>query len=407
MGSSKGGKGPELLAPAGDWEKLRYAVAYGADAVYLSGRRYGMRSSAGNFDDAGLEKAVAYCHERGVRVYVTVNVMPRPGDLEDLPRHIACIDRAGADAVIVADIGVLQLVRETAPRLRIHISTQANVVNQAAACMWHRLGASRIVLARELSMEEVAAIRRGTPPSLELEVFAHGSMCMAYSGRCVLSNYLTGRDANRGGCAQPCRWNYRLVEEKRPGEYFPVLEDDGGAYILSARDLCMAQHVRALAEAGVDCLKLEGRAKTFYYAAVVTGAYRRAIDLALQGKGADEAVLSELEKVSHREYSTGFYFGPGGQQWQTDGYLRGWDICATVQQDLGGGRVRLQQKNKCAEGDEVELLSPGRPARPFKLGPLTDAEGAGIPAANHPMMLFETVLPFDAPPFSIIRKKTN
>ncbi len=407
MNRNSGGRRPELLAPAGDWEKLRFAVAYGADAVYLSGKCYGMRSSAGNFDDDGLAKAAAYCHERGVQAYVTVNVMPRPGDLCDLPRHISAVDRAGIDAVIVADIGILQMVKDIAPRLRIHVSTQANVVNQAAARMWHNLGADRVVLARELSLEEIAAIRLDTPPSLELEVFAHGSMCMAYSGRCVLSNYLTGRDANRGGCAQPCRWNYRLVEEKRPGEYFPVFEDDGGAYILSARDLCMARHVRQLMAAGVDCLKLEGRAKTFYYAAVVTGAYRRAVDLALQEQGADEIVLSELDKVSHREYSTGFYFGPGQQQWQTDGYLRGWDICAVVQESTPGGRTRFQQKNKCAEGDEVELLSPGRPAQSFTLGPLFDAEGGRIPAAIHPMMLFETALPFAAPPFSIIRKKTD
>lgn len=396
----------ELLAPAGDMEKLRFAVAYGADAVYLSGQSFGMRAAAGNFDESELPQAVSYCHERGVRVFVTVNTMPRPGDLPDLPGHIAAIDRAGADAVIVADLGVCELVRRIAPRLRIHVSTQASVVNESAACAWHRLGASRIVLARELSIGEIAHIRAHTPPELELEVFAHGSMCMAYSGRCVLSNYLTGRDANRGACAQPCRWNYRLVEEKRPGEYFPVIEDDRGSTILSAQDLCTVQHLRELMEAGVDSLKIEGRAKTFYYAAVVTGAYRRALDAAAQGREPPPDVMSELDKVSHREYSTGFYFGRARQQ-LSDGYLRSWDVCACVLSCDESGRARLRQKNKCVTGDELELLMPGREAVAFTLGPMWDESGALIDAAPHPMMLFETVLPLPVPPYSILRKKNK
>ncbi len=396
----------ELLAPAGDREKLQFAVAYGADAVYLSGRRFGMRAAAGNFDDEELVQAVDYCHERGVRVFVTVNVMPRPGDLPDLPRHIGAIARAGADAVIVADLGVLELVRKTAPGLRIHVSTQANVINEAAACAWHRLGADRIVLARELSLREIAHIRRHTPPELELEVFAHGSMCMAYSGRCVLSNYLAGRDANRGACAQPCRWNYRLVEEKRPGQYFPVIEGEEGTTLLSSEDLCMIEYLRELAEAGVGSLKLEGRAKTFYYAAVVTNAYRRALDAALRGSPPPPGAVRELFKVSHREYSTGFYFGPAGQQYR-DGYTREWDVCAAVLDCAPNGRARLRQKNKCAPGEALELLMPGRDALPFTLGPLWDENGRPIAAAPHPMMLFETELPVCAPPFSILRKKIN
>ena len=397
---------PELLAPAGDMEKLRFAVAYGADAVYLSGKSFGMRAAAGNFDPDELAQAVRYCHDRNVRVFVTVNTMPRPGDLPGLPRHIAGIDRAGADAVIVADPGVCEMVRRTAPRLRVHVSTQANVVNEASACVWHRMGASRIVLARELSIGEIAHIRAHTPPELEIEVFAHGSMCMAYSGRCVLSNYLTGRDANRGACAQPCRWTYRLVEEKRPGEYFPVVEDERGSTILSAQDLCMAGHLRELTEAGVDSLKIEGRAKTFYYAAVVTGAYRRALDAAAQGKEPPPDVFRELDKVSHREYSTGFYFSRARQQ-LTDGYIRSWDVCACVLSCDEHGRARLRQKNKCVAGDELELLMPGRGAVPFVLGPMWDESGAPIGAAPHPMMLFETVLPVCAPPDSILRKKNK
>ncbi len=397
---------PELLAPAGDMEKLRFAVAYGADAVYLSGRRFGMRAAAGNFDERELVQAVEYCHARGVRVFVTVNVMPRPGDLPALPGHIESIDRAGADAVIVADPGVLELVRNCAPRLRIHVSTQANVVNQAAACAWHRMGASRIVLARELSLEEIALIRQNTPPELELEVFAHGSMCMAYSGRCVLSNYLAGRDANRGACAQPCRWNYRVVEEKRPGEYFPVVEDETGTTVFSAQDLCTIGHLRELMEAGVDSLKLEGRAKTFYYTAVVTNAYRRALDAAARGQAPPPDAVRELGKVSHREYSTGFYFGPARQQY-TDDYIREWDVCAAVLSCEPDGRALLRQKNKCAAGDELELLAPGRDAVPFRLGALQSETGEAIPAAPHPMMLFKTALPMYAPPLSILRKKTK
>ncbi len=397
---------PELLAPAGDMEKLRFAVAYGADAVYLSGRRFGMRAAAGNFDERELVQAVEYCHARGVRVFVTVNVMPRPGDLPALPGHIESIDRAGADAVIVADPGVLELVRNCAPRLRIHVSTQANVVNQAAACAWHRMGASRIVLARELSLEEIALIRQNTPPELELEAFAHGSMCMAYSGRCVLSNYLAGRDANRGACAQPCRWNYRVVEEKRPGEYFPVVEDETGTTVFSAQDLCTIGHLRELMEAGVDSLKLEGRAKTFYYTAVVTNAYRRALDAAVRGQAPPPDAVRELGKVSHREYSTGFYFGPARQQY-TDDYIREWDVCAAVLSCEPDGRALLRQKNKCAEGDELELLAPGRDAVPFRLGALQSETGEAIPAAPHPMMLFKTALPMYAPPLSILRKKTK
>ena len=395
---------PELLAPAGDMEKLRFAVAYGADAVYLSGRSFGMRAAAGNFDEQELAQAVDYCHEQGVKAFVTVNTMPRPGDLPDLPRHLTGIDRAGADAVIVADLGVCELVRQVAPRLRVHVSTQASVVNEAAACAWHRLGASRIVLARELSIEEIAHIRKHTPPELELEVFAHGSMCMAYSGRCVLSNYLTGRDANRGACAQPCRWNYRLVEEKRPGEYFPVVENENGSTILSAQDLCTIEHLRELVDAGVDSLKLEGRAKTFYYAAVVTNAYRRALDALGQGHAIPPDVLDELDKVSHREYSTGFYFGRARQQ-LTDGYVRSWDVCAAVLSCGADGRAQLRQKNKCVRGDQLELLIPGREAVPFTLGQMWDQEGTPVDSAPHPMMLFETVLPVYAPPYSILRKK--
>lgn len=401
---STGVKKAELLAPAGDMEKLRYAVAFGADAVYLSGQKFGMRAAAGNFDEQQLLEAVAYCHARGVQVFVTVNIMPRPGDLAELPRAIDVIAASGADAVIVADAGVLALVRERAPGLRIHVSTQANVLNQAAACQWHRMGASRIVLARELSLEEIAAICRAVPKELELEVFAHGSMCMAYSGRCVLSNYMTGRDANRGACAQPCRWKYSLMEEKRPGQYFPVEESGEGTFILSAQDLCMVEYIPQLLEAGVDSLKLEGRAKTFYYTAVVTHAYRRALDAALQGQAFPGQALEELQKVSHREYSTGFYFGPARQQYR-DGYIREWDVCACVISCGPDGRAVLQQKNKCAQGDCVELLAPGRDVQPFTLGTLWDADGQVLDCARHPMMYFETMLPAYAPPFSLIRKK--
>ena len=305
----KGNNLPELLAPAGDMEKLRFAIAYGADAVYLAGQKFGMRAAAANFDDEALRVGITYAHERGVKCYITVNIMPSERDLHALPAYLELLQDVGADALIGADVGVILLAQKYAPRVPLHISTQTSILNHEAANFWADLGAERIVLARELSLEEIAEIRANTPKTLEIEAFVHGAMCISYSGRCLISQYMTGRDANRGACAQPCRWNYALMEEKRPGEFFPVEEDARGTYLYNSKDLCMIGHIPELVRAGVDSLKIEGRNKTAYYAACVTGAYRTALDAYAADPAGFELpqfCLAEVNKVSHRDYYTGF-----------------------------------------------------------------------------------------------------
>ena len=356
---------PELLAPAGDMERLRMAVLYGADAVYLAGTSFGMRSFAGNFSPEELPEAVAFAHAHGVRVHVTVNTMPRGDELPALPAHLRLLNDSGVDALILADLGVFRMAQREAPNCELHISTQVSIANAACAAAWHELGAKRVVLARELSLEEIRVIRRDTPPELELETFAHGAMCVSYSGRCLLSNYMTGRDSNRGACAQPCRYQYALMEEKRPGEYFPVFEDEKGTYIMNSRDMCMIDHLAELAEAGVDCIKVEGRAKSAYYAAVVTGAYRHALDAVAAGEPVDPVWRDEVEHVSHRRYSTGFFFGQPGQYTESSRYIRDWQVCAIVTDCTPDGLATLSLRNKFAAGDEVEIVGPD--TRPFSV----------------------------------------
>lgn len=403
-------KKPEILAPAGDFEKLRFAVAYGADAVYLAGKAYGMRAASGNFTPEELAEAVKYCHRRGVRVYVTVNTMPRDGELAALPEYLQQLDASGADAVIAADLGVMGLVQRYAPHTELHVSTQTSIVNSETAKAYAALGASRVVLARELSLEEIARIRAQIPPQLELEAFVHGAMCMSYSGRCVLSNYLAkGRDANRGSCAQPCRWQYRVVEEYRPGEYMPVYEDETGTYLFNSKDMNMLGHIPDLAQAGIDSFKIEGRVKTAYYAAVVTNAYRRALDLYWadpRGYALPEELLAEVEKVSHREYFTGFYCGDRDSQHIEDSqYIREWDVCAVVEDCDSGGNARLTHKNKFAAGEALELLRPGQPAVPVTLERMENDAHQPIDLANLPGMTVYARLPIEAPPLSILRKQ--
>ena len=299
----------ELLAPAGDMERLKMAVAYGADAVYLAGTAFGMRAFAGNFAEEELYQAVAYCRAHGVDTHVTINTMPRCDEVKQLPQWLETLEDAGVSAVIVADLGAFRLAQKYAPHVQKHISTQASICNYETANAWYDLGASRVILAREVPLADIREIRAKTPRELEIEAFVHGAMCVSYSGRCLLSNYMTGRDSSRGACAQPCRYEYYLMEEKRPGEYFPVFEDGKGTYIMNSRDMCMIDHVAELMEAGLDSLKIEGRAKSAYYAAIVTGAYRHAIDAAAKGKPLDPVWREEVEKVSHRHYSTGFYYG--------------------------------------------------------------------------------------------------
>ena len=397
----------ELLAPAGDMERLEMAVAYGADAVYLAGTTFGMRSFAGNFTPEELKRAVALCHKKGVRVHVTCNTMPRNDEVARLPEWLSYLDQVGVDAVILADVGVMALAGKYAPHVQRHISTQASIVNYETARAWHDLGADRVILARELSLDEIREIRAKTPPELELEAFAHGAMCVSYSGRCLLSNYMTGRDSNRGACAQPCRYQYALMEEKRPGEYFPVYEDEKGTYIMNSRDMCTIDHVAQLMDAGLDSLKLEGRAKSAYYAAIVTGAYRHAIDAALAGQPLDPVWRDEVEHISHRHYSTGFYFGQPGQFTQDSRYIRDWQIVAKVRSCTPDGRAVLTLNNKFSVGDQLELVGPGLRPRPVTVKALWDEDGQSLDQVRKPQMVFQLDLPCQAPPLSLLRRQAD
>ena len=394
---------PELLSPAGDFERLRMAVLYGADAVYLAGTSFGMRAFAGNFSSEELPKAVTFAHSHGVRVHATVNTMPRNSEADALPAYLEQLQDAGVDALILGDLGAFTLAGRYAPRCERHVSTQASVTNYAAARAWHDLGARRVILARELSLEEIREIRAKTPADLELEAFVHGAMCVSYSGRCVLSNYMTGRDASRGACAQPCRYQYYLMEEKRPGEYFPVFEDEKGTYIFNSRDMCMIDHIPELMDAGLDSLKIEGRAKSAYYAAVVTGAYRHAIDAAASGQPLDPVWRDEVEHVSHRHYATGFYFGQPGQYWENARYIRQWQVVALVLDCGEGGMATLTLRNKLAVGETVELVGPGLRPVSFTVPDMTDQAGEPIAEAKTPQMVFRTRLPCRAPAWSILR----
>ena len=397
----------ELLAPAGDMERLEMAVAYGADAVYLAGTAFGMRSFAGNFTPEELKRAVDLCHKKGVRVHVTCNTMPRNDEVARLPEWLTYLDQVGVDAVILADVGVMALAGKYAPHVQRHISTQASIVNYETARAWHDLGADRVILARELSLDEIREIRAKTPPELELEAFAHGAMCVSYSGRCLLSNYMTGRDSNRGACAQPCRYQYALMEEKRPGEYFPVYEDEKGTYIMNSRDMCTIDHVAQLIDAGLDSLKLEGRAKSAYYAAIVTGAYRHAIDAAAAGLPLDPVWRDEVEHISHRHYSTGFYFGQPGQFTEDSRYIRDWQIVAKVRSCTPDGRAVLTLNNKFSVGDQLELVGPGLRPCPVTVKALWDEDGERLDQVRKPQMVFQLDLPCQAPPLSLLRRRAD
>ncbi len=396
-------KKPELLAPAGDFERLRMAVAYGADAVYLAGGDFGMRAFAGNFDPDELRQAVELCHTNGVKVHVTCNILPRNEDVARIPEFLEYLNDVGVDAAIVADLGVFRLAQKYAPRVQLHMSTQAGIANYESARMWHDLGASRVILARELSLNEVRELRAKVPAELEVETFVHGAMCVSYSGRCVLSNYMTGRDAQRGACAQPCRYKYALMEEKRPGEYFPVEEDSKGAYIFSSRDMCMIDHVGELMEIGVDSLKIEGRAKSAYYAACVTNAYRHAIDAAVAGESLDPIWRSEVEKVSHRHYSTGFFYGQPGEYTEDGRYIRQWQVIAQVESCDENGNAVLSLRNKFAKGDRVELVAPGLEPIAFDVPMMEDMDGLALEEPRNPQMRFRTKLPVAVKPLALLR----
>ena len=396
-------KKPELLCPAGDMEKLKMAVLYGADAVYLGGTSFGMRSFAGNFDRDELPEAVRYAHSHGVRAHVTVNTMPRNEEAAKLPEYLRSLDAAGVDALIVADLGVFTMAGKYAPNCERHISTQQSIANYACAQAWYDLGAQRVVLARELSLPEIREIRARVPEKLELETFCHGAMCVSYSGRCLLSNYMTGRDSNRGECAQTCRYQYALMEEKRPGEYFPVFEDEKGTYIMNSRDMCMIDHLDDLMDAGIDCLKIEGRAKSAYYAAIVTGAYRHVLDDLEAGRAPDPVWRDEVEHVSHRHYSTGFFYGQPGQYTENSRYLREWQICAVVERCDADGNAVLSLRNKFRTGDTVELVGPDFRPMLWTAGAMEDMDGIPLSEPRTPQMRFRAKLPCCVPELSFVR----
>lgn len=406
-------KRPEILSPAGNFEKMKAAILYGADAVYLAGRVFGMRAAADNFSIDELKEAVEYAHGRGVKVYLTVNTMPREDEYPALVEYFEQLGDIAVDALIVADIGVLTLARKMLPGKDLHISTQANTVSSATCLAWQALGATRVVLARELTLEEIKAIRRNIPDELELECFVHGSMCVSYSGRCLLSNHMIGRDANRGMCAQPCRWNYKvrsveIVEEKRPETVLPLEEINGETFIMSSRDTCTIEHIPELCEAGINSFKIEGRMKSAYYTAVVTNTYKMALDSYFSGNYEyNPDWYRELESVSHRDYESGYYFTDSHADANiasTTGYIKDKAYLAVVvSYDKESGEALLSQRNKMCVGESAELLTPGKCGKSFTVGELFDEDKNPIEGTSHPYMNFYMKLPFEAKPGDIIR----
>lgn len=385
---------PEVLAPAGDRERFDKALYFGADAVYVGGAEFGMRAAPSNFTFEELADAVQAAHGQNVKVYLTCNTVPRNNEIERLPSFIEKARDCGVDALIISDLGTLEIAKKVAPDVDIHVSTQAGITNYATANVFYNLGAKRIVTARELSIDDIAEIRAKIPSDMEIECFVHGAMCMSFSGRCLISNYLTGRDANRGDCAQPCRWKYHLMEETRPGEYFPVIEDDNGTYLMNSRDMCMIEHIPDLIKAGITSFKIEGRAKSAYYTAVITNAYRAAVDSFLNNNNDDfilpEWISQEVRKVSYRQYCTGFYYGkPQGNAeiFYDGGYRREWNVAAEVIKTENGQLFGFQ-RNRFFEGDELEVMQRGKEPFKIKVENLKDSHGEKIDNAPHPMMNF-------------------
>ena len=384
---------PELLAPAGSLEKLITAINYGADAVYMGGSKLNLRAFADNFNNEELKLGVKYAHDRGKKVYVTMNVFPHNEDLIGLEQYLVELEGLNVDALIVSDPGIIMTAKEVVPNMELHLSTQANNVNYKSALFWYKQGVKRIVLARELTLDEIHYMRANLPKECELEAFVHGAMCMSYSGRCLLSNYMTGRDANRGACAQPCRYKYSLVEEKRPGEYYPIIEDDKGTYIMNSKDLCMIEHIPELVKSGIISFKIEGRMKSSYYVATAVKAYREALDTYLsdpQGYVFQQKWMDYLLKASHRRYSTGFYFGEKGKQiFESSSYIRDYDIVGIVKDyDSLKAIATIEQKNRVFEGDMVEILRAKGDSFKVQLKDMKDLSGKKIEVAPHAEMKF-------------------
>ena len=411
----------ELLAPAGDEECLRSALDYGCDAVYLAGKSFGMRAGAKNFDMDGLDRAVRLAHERGVKVHLTCNTIPLNSEIEQFPKYIAAAQECGVDAAIACDLGVISMIKQYAPKMELHISTQTGVVNYQTAIELYKMGAKRVVLAREVGLEDIREIRRRIPADMEIETFVHGAMCVSFSGRCLISEYLTGRGANRGECAQPCRWSYYLMEEKRPNQFFKVFEDERGSYILNSRDMCMIDHLDDLIDTGVTSFKIEGRAKSAYYVALTVNAYRAALDSCLKGEKPPKWVLDEVNKISHRPYSTGFFYGKptdgsgtqdpnivtnGGQYFADSGYMRDYDFVGVVDY-CEDGVMHLTQRNYFTLSDELELLPPHAEPIIFKPESMFGADGTQIDIARRATEKLSIPTAIVVPPHTILRKKMN
>ena len=400
----------ELLAPAGNLSRLKIALAYGADAVYAGGDSFSLRVRAKNFTDEELAEGIRYTHSLGKKFYLALNVIPHNEDIDELIEYIKWVKELSPDAFIISDLGAFNIAKKYAPEIPIHVSTQANNVNYMTVDAWHKMGAERVVLARELSLSEVATIREKTDKNLELEAFIHGAMCISYSGRCLLSGYMTGRESNSGDCAHPCRWNYTLMEEKRPGEHFPVYENDRGTFIFNSKDMCMIEHIPELVNSGITSFKVEGRVKTEFYVATVVGTYRRAIDAYLadpENYKFNPDWLDELSKVSNRGYTTGFWFGKPDNTAQntTDGgYVRNYDLAALFEKNEDGKCVFIQ-KNKLSVGDTVEVMLPDSAPFSYTIKELWDENGEKIESAPHPMQRFKLDLGRDLPKFSMLRKK--
>ena len=405
-------KKPELLAPGGSLEKLKTAIDYGADAVYIGGEAFSLRAAAENFSRADMIKGLKYAHDRNKRVYLTANIIPHNADIDEFEKFVDEIKDMGFDAVLIADLGLFDIMREKAPHIPIHISTQANNVNYRSAIAWYKMGAKRVVLGREMSFKEIAEFQKKIPQDLELEAFIHGAMCISYSGRCLLSNYMTGRDSNMGACAHPCRWNYKLVEETRPGEYMDVFENERGTFIFNSKDLCTIRHIPELIQSGITSFKIEGRVKTAYYVATVVGAYRREIDRYLadpEGYTFNEEEYEELCKVSHRAYSTGFYFGKPneeGQVYTSSSYIRNYDLIGIVEAyDEETGTAKVTQRNRFFKGDTVEIMQPEKPYFTQKIEKMTDENGEEIEVANHAEQRLFIPLKQSVVPGAMLRKK--
>ncbi len=396
----------ELLAPAGDKQKLIMAIHYGADAVYLANTRFGLRTFAGNFDLEGLKEAVDYAHERNVKVYVTVNIIPHESDLKDLPEYILYLEKIGVDAVICADLGVISVVRRVAPNLHVHVSTQANITNSESAMVYVNMGVKRVILAREMTLEEIKELRSKIPEEIELEAFCHGAMCISYSGRCLLSNFFTGRDANRGACVQACRWNYEIREINKE-QYYPIEEDKNGTYILNSKDMCMIDHLDKLRDAGVSSIKIEGRMKTEYYVANVVNAYRMALDYLETHQKYDLPleIRNEVYKSSHRDYSEGFYFGNPKQSLDSSLPISTHDFVAVVLENSKNGKAKIEMRNKFLLNEELELLSKEKNNDIIKIEKIIDEEGNELEMCNVPkkVVTIKTSVPLKK--LEILRRK--